>query len=165
MTEEWRAVPGADGYEVSDHGRVRCWRPKPYSAQPPVEARIVKPRTGTNGYQNVILGFKGKTGQIHRMVAEVFVAGQSAGLEVAHENGDRLDNRATNLAWKTRRENIADKRRHGTHGKTLTEDSVEEIRNSYIPGVTTYVYLAHRYGLTPSYVGKIIRRQSWSNAA
>lgn len=65
--EEWRPIEGFDGYEVSDQGRVRCWRPRSPFVSAPDEPRIVKPRRGTNGYLNVILGFKGKTAQIHRL--------------------------------------------------------------------------------------------------
>jgi hypothetical protein len=25
MTEQWLPIPGEDGYDVSDRGRVRCW--------------------------------------------------------------------------------------------------------------------------------------------
>ena len=160
MIEVWKPIEGFEGYEVSEQGRVRCWRAKGF-APPPPDPRIVKPRRGTNGYLNVILGYKGPTKMIHRLVAEAFVEGQEDGLQVAHENGVKTDNRATNLSWKTMVDNQRDKLVHGTNGKTLTMELVQGIREAYQPGVTTQEQVAAKFGITQAAVSKIIREQRW----
>lgn len=56
-----------------------------------------------------------KNRAVHRLICQAFHGDPpSDAHEASHINGDKLDNRACNLAWKTHRENEADKRRHGT---------------------------------------------------
>jgi hypothetical protein len=51
---------------------------------------------------------------VHSVVAAAFIGPRPEKHDVAHGNGDRLDNRAENLRYATRSENHFDKRRHGT---------------------------------------------------
>ena len=53
----------------------------------------------------------GKRHYLHRLVAEAFISNPSGKLEVNHINGNKLDNRAENLEWATRSDNM----RHATH--------------------------------------------------
>lgn len=165
MTETWLPVEGFDGYEISDLGRVRCWRRRYRFQEPPTEPRIVKLRMGTNGYLNVLLGFKSKTGQIHRLVAEAFVPGRLPGLEVAHQNGDRTDNRAVNLSWKTRKENMADMRGHGTSGRKINIGIARQVREVYDRGDLTQTEVGKMFDLTQGTVGKIVRGELWAEVA
>lgn len=165
MIEEWRPVEGFDGYEVSDAGNVRCSRPRG-NQQAPVEPRPLKPKGRKSGtYLRVQIGKYGPTRTVHSLVADAFVEGKAPGLEVAHENGNKYDNRAENLRWKTRKENHADKFRHGTNGRGLTREVVEAIRATYVPGKTTTRQVAEMFGITPSTVCKIVKRQRWEYAA
>ena len=160
--EEWRTIEGWEGYEVSNKGRVRCSRPIGY-AKAPVEPRILKLRVGTNNYLNVLLGYKGKTAYIHRIVAEAFLPGRCDGLHVCHVNGDRFDNRAENLVWQTAKQNMQDRRKHGTHGKKLTEIDVEEIRRLFHEDKLTNKEIAYMFGITHGTVNKIIRKAIWAD--
>jgi hypothetical protein len=91
----WRYVAGQEGrYEVSDAGHVRNSR----------TGRVLKPWLN-KGYAHVNLG-RGHRTAVHQLVAEAFIGARSAGTEVNHKNGQRDDNRATNLEWMTRAENI-----------------------------------------------------------
>lgn len=160
--EVWKEIPDFSGYEVSNLGNVRCWRPRPYNAPPPDNPRPVKSRIGTNGYPYVHLGYKGPTPMVHRLVAELFVEGQEEGLEVAHENGIKTDCRASNLRWTTRKDNFQDKKRHGTWGKKLTQDDVDLIRELYNNGEdVTQAQLANKFGVTQGYISKVLRMVSW----
>ena len=51
--------------------------------------------------------------RVHRLVLETFV-GPSNGMEVRHIDGNPLNNVVSNLAWGTRKEQIADQKAHGT---------------------------------------------------
>lgn len=114
-SEEWRPVPGWDGYEVSNHGRVRSWkkcRARPDEALPRVLAAHPLPR----GYLTLRLKDRGRrrSAYVHRLVLEAFVGACPAGQECRHLNGDPEDNHLENLAWGTPAQNGQDRERHGS---------------------------------------------------
>ena len=96
--ERWRSVLNfEDKYEVSDHGRVRR-----------KDGRVLKLHRRSN-YLFIALhdGRRAKTYDVHRLVAEAFCSGKSdIRNEVNHKNLDKLDNRADNLEWVSRTENV-----------------------------------------------------------
>ncbi|MFE0413620.1 HNH endonuclease signature motif containing protein [Streptomyces tendae] len=96
------------GYYVTDDGRV--WSAKG-------RGRWLKGSPNPGGYLIVGLYRAGKERRwrIHSLVAEVFYGPRPAGLDVCHNNGDRTDNRASNLRYGTRAENARDSVTHGTH--------------------------------------------------
>jgi ribosomal protein S25 len=165
LSEEWRPIAGHDGYEVSNLGRVRCWRPRNWVSKPPAEPRQVKPSPSNNGYLRVRLGKDGGTRTVHTLVAGAFVERPVGDFEVAHENGNRHDNRSYNLRWKTRKDNHADKRKHGTHGRKLTQEQVDEIRSSYVPNVVSMAKVGERFGVNHSTVHKIVRHIYWKEVS
>ncbi|NLR31373.1 HNH endonuclease [Lactobacillus sp. ZJLC3-7] len=69
---------------------------------------ILKPAVLKAGYQNVLLsGPNGrKNKMVHRLVAETFIPNPEDKEQVNHMNGNKLDNRVSNLEWTTRSENI-----------------------------------------------------------
>lgn len=121
--ERWLPIEGFPGYEVSDQGRVRCWRPRTHTAKAPTEPRLVASTPAPpGGYLMVQLctGDGRQAGKrVHRLVLETFV-GPSNGLDACHLNGVRTDNRLENLRWDTRKGNFSDKKLHGTSGKVFT---------------------------------------------
>ena len=163
LTETWKPIEGSWGYEVSSEGRVRCWRPIPHNAEPPVEARILKPKHAPNGYVYYILGYKGPTKYAHRLVAEAFIEGKGA--TVAHGNGIKTDNRVENLRWASFAENHADKLKHGTNGIKLTPELVREIRDAYVPGEVSQKKVGKMFGIAQGTVGKIVRGEYWKGVA
>ena len=110
---------------------------------------------------------RGVRAYAHIAVCEAFQGGRPEGKEVAHLNGDAGDNRPDNLAWKTRAENHADKRGHGTHVQgeaigwaKLTEADVREIRKlDHLP--TTIV--GRMYNVTPASITHIRSGRNWKH--
>lgn len=60
------------------------------------------------GYMRVQLKRGGlrRRAYVHRLVAECFVKKPDGNVEINHRNGDKKDNRADNLEWVTRSENL-----------------------------------------------------------
>lgn len=116
--EVWAVVAGYSGrYEVSNFGRVRSFNRKGPKGFLNSEPKILKANITKHGYADHTLflpGGKRTRKSVARLVLEAFVGPCPDGLEAAHLDGDRLNNNADNLAWKTHLENIRDKYDHGT---------------------------------------------------
>lgn len=175
--EEWRAVVGFEGlYEVSSLGRVRgVDRLVPYECGGRVVHRhvqgvVLRPQADHNGYLTVALQKHGKVTRrgIHQIVCRAFSGpAPNPDDEAAHNDGKRTNNRARNLRWATRRENLLDTIRHGTrprgerHGRAkLSRQSVHEIRTA--AGVFN-TDLARRYGVSSSMIGRIRSGKAWQH--
>jgi hypothetical protein len=110
-SETWRPIPGHEGdYEASDQGRIRSWRHKEGRRKRPT---ILAPSFTPTGYGGVSLSFgdgiiaRKKQHNVHLLVAKTFLGPKPTPLhECDHINGDPSDNRAENLEWVTREENI-----------------------------------------------------------
>jgi hypothetical protein len=141
--ELWRAIPEHPEFEVSDAGGVRAL----------ARTRLTKTRWGgmrtmhiqgrnisgwcCNGYRAVVLS-RGKQEYVHRLVALVFIGPAPDGpAEVNHINGDKSDNRVSNLEWVTHGENM----RHAREvlmmpqWRKVTPENVHEMRTMLAAGV------------------------------
>lgn len=143
--ERWRTID--DGYEVSDHGRVRNR----------LTGRVLRPgRANKSGHLSVSLG-RGNKRYVHQLVAIAFVPGQAPGLEVRHRDGKSGNNFWRNLEWATRGRNSQDKKHHGGQvNYKLTPAQVEEIRfRLAIPYRGFGAELAREYGVGQALISKI----------
>ena len=91
--EEWKTIEEFKNYEVSNLGQVR----HKYLG-------ILRLSISNNGCQHVKLcdgSHRRRDCLVHQLVAQAFVP-QPEGMHcVTHMNGDKRDNRATNLKWTT----------------------------------------------------------------
>ncbi len=152
--ETWRPIPDCNGwYEVSDLGRVRSWKTSGTSPRRASTPRILKPDVVKAGYARVSLSNVVKVNYtIHALVALAFLGARPDGLEVAHGNGDKLDNRLVNLRYATHVQNIADDRANDTRRNMVRTDAeVRAIRASQTP-ITA---LAKQYRACPKSIRKI----------
>lgn len=100
--EEFKELPDFDGiYQVSDLGRVKCFRGK--------KIKFLKQRLSTAGYLRTTLHFNGtrKTRHIHQLVVISFMGFVPKCQDYVpnHKNFIKTDNRKLNLEIVTNREN------------------------------------------------------------
>jgi hypothetical protein len=101
--EEWKDIAGYEGlYQVSSLGRIK--RINAYRQMhsnriiADTKRQYCQVRLSKNNEKQTLL--------VHRLVATAFVDNPDHKEEVNHINGDRYDNRAVNLEWNTRKENL-----------------------------------------------------------
>jgi hypothetical protein len=149
------------GYVISDDGRIQGpgrWHPG-----------WLKPGLSGSGYLHVGIERNGRylSTSVHVIVCTAFHGpAPTSAHEVAHNDGDRFNNHASNLRWDTHPGNHADKIQHGTslrgtgHNMVkLTEDQVREIRGLF--GALTESKIAERYGVSRGAVNDIRRGRNW----
>lgn len=173
--EEWRAIAGYRGYEVSSFGRVRSYRIHggARSGQLMETPRMKATRRHNHGYLVVVLQDepgRSRPTPVHVLVAAAFLGPRPEGHQVAHWDGDKLNAKLDNLRYATPRENAQDKHRHGTtcYGEAggnhkLTDPEVRQIFALYHREGWLQKDLAKSFGISQSQVSNIVRAASWTH--
>ncbi len=153
-------------YTVTDDGRVFSLPRR----QPSQKREIRSTRGGTGGaYRQFFLsnGKRFKRVYAHHLVAEAFIGSWPSGLQIRHLDGNPSNNRVSNLAWGTGKENMEDSRRHGILAKgtsnwnaKLNEKDVLAIRSALARSVMAR-QLARKYGLCEATISQIKSRTRW----
>lgn len=110
--EEWRPVPGYEGYyEVSSEGRVRSFR------RHGATGGLKRLTLGSNGYLVVSLSKHNvkKIHRVHRLVAFAFLGPAPSTVQVRHLDGNPSRSVLANLAYGSAGDNLLDRVAHGRH--------------------------------------------------
>lgn len=97
--EEWRDIDGYEGmYQVSNYGNVRSVDRTIVRSNGTKQRRKGKllKQGNKNGYRFVNL-CNGHSVSVHVIVAQAFIGKRPNNMDVCHINGNRSDNRASNL--------------------------------------------------------------------
>lgn len=176
-SEEWRAIPGYEGYEASSLGRIKSldrhlmfpgrWGPTRRFHR----GRILRIKVKPNGYCFVYTD-GARYLHVHRGVALAF-HGQppSPKHEGAHLNRNKWDNMPSNIVWATHLENMDHARQHGTlpvgsrNGThVLCEQIIPAIIERYTNGESS-AFLAAEFRVSSSAINQVIRAERWSHVA
>jgi len=179
--ENWKAVVGYDGfYEVSDLGAVRALdriieqRGRWGNVQRRMLPGGIKTQTmsePTPGYFRRTVGLsrdgKCSTRLVSHLVAEAFIGARPVGHEVAHCDGDSLNNCASNLRYALPADNTHDKFKHGTmlRGEQVASCKLTEEQARYIKSMRRKVRLidlANEFGVRESAISRIQNGIRWA---
>ncbi len=107
ITENWRAVPGYDRYEVSDLGRVRSYatRDGGEATVPHLLAHFIVRRYDAVNLMLDVGPRAQKTMKVHGLVMAAFVGPRPPGMHTNHISGNKRDNSLANLEYVTPQEN------------------------------------------------------------
>lgn len=154
-TEKWAEVVGYGGlYSISSFGRI--------ASHHRGDIRILHPTTNrANGYAYVNLCQNGiaKLFRVHVLVAKHFLPNPDCLLEVNHKDEDKLNNRADNLEWCTRKYNVnygtAQQKRRNKQGERVGKHVSQYSKTG--ERVRTYESIAEASRSVGSSVANIVR--------
>jgi len=167
---EYQNITGFPGYHVGSDGSVwTClnnrWGPDGYWR--PMKPQISK-RKHARFFVHLWKDGRKHARKIHTLVLTAFVGPRPKDQEGCHKNGDFRNNTLENLRWGTKKENAADKVKHGTDNRgekhplaELTSQKVIEIRRLHSTGQYTLKQIGELFEKTGQMIGKIVSRKNW----
>lgn len=147
-----KSIDGFSNYIVTSEGHVVNEN----------TGKCLKPRIVTGGYLGVTLSKGGKSyhKRLHRLIAEAFVPNPDGKPEVNHIDGDKQNNRADNLEWCTKSENMNHAYRTGLQ-KTAHKGKVKSVVCLNDGKVfNTISEASEHYGISKSQIYWCCRRES-----
>ncbi|WP_297478277.1 NUMOD4 domain-containing protein [Ferrovum sp.] len=173
MSEFWKDVVGYEGrYEVSNYGRIKSLTFRGHKRKVP---KILKQaKDGFDGRLKVNLSPGKNNGRrkvlkVHHLVLAAFSGPRQAGNYGCHNDGDYLNNCATNLRWDTPKANQNDRLLHGTGNNgernpnsKLTNEDVLQIKVALLKYRRGDVNrLADKYSVSRGTISDIKRGRTW----
>lgn len=169
LPDNAKEIPGFRGYYATSDGKV--WSGPKTGIGRNHPGGFLSLGKASSGYLVVVLSKERKryTKSVHRLILETFSGRPSKNLDCCHNNGDRLDNRIENLRWDTRKNNEADKVKHGTDNRgerhsmaILNTSQVRHIRQLLLDAVLNQREIAKLFGVHFSTINKIARGVNWA---
>jgi len=182
--EIWKDVFGWEGlYAVSNLSRVKrisnivrtCGTSRNYTNRI-IKERVLKGSIDKAGYYRIDLrnGPNRTNALLHRLVAKAFIPNPENKPQINHIDGNKTNNRVSNLEWCTHKENM----RHGYKNglipiKTLLKNELSiasKLNNSQVIEIKCRLKngdrvsdIAKDYPVTRSAIGEIKYGRSWAN--
>lgn len=171
--KKWKKIDGWN-YSVNNYGKIRNDK----------TGRILKPIYDSCGYEGAILHENGKKlrKSIHQFVADAFVGPCPDGLTVNHIDGNKKNNKAWNLEYLTRSDNMKHayklglKKPNGKLNKSynygsnnynakLNDGIIRKIRKQYKTGMYTQKELAKKFDTTQAQINGIVNYKRWKHVS
>jgi hypothetical protein len=170
---EYKPIVGFPDYRVGSDGSIWSSRKRGGHGGSSTAWRRAKTFIKRNGYVSAVL--YANVGEpkhllVHRIVLTAFVGECPEGMECRHKNGIKLDNSSSNLEWGTRKENIGDKKKHGTYlygsmvkSSKLDDSKVSQIKQRFSAGLASLSELSKENNVSYSLISKIILNKAWKH--
>lgn len=153
--EEFRDLQGFDNYQISNLGRI-------YSKKKRTCLKVKK--LGNSGYYQVRLSKDGKYvyKNLHRILAETFIPNPNNYRTVNHINGNKLDNRISNLEWAddcTQQHQACLLGLKPTTQHILTEEEILDVYKRYFEKGESVCSIAKSYNTRQQQITKLVKGQ------
>ena len=160
--EIWKDIPGYEGkYQASNLGRIRSIdRPIGIPGKKGfknLKGRVLRPGPTKSGHLYVVLGHGAAGSPVHQLIALTFIGPRPDGTEVCHNDGDPTNNRADNLRYDTRTNNILDTFKIGKRWRKLSLEDIKAILQE--PKTATCSALAKKYGVSSTTISRVRLRR------
>lgn len=165
---QYRDVVGIEGYRVSDEMSLQTRWTKPYDSAPvrlwTLGDAWREVDTWTKDGRYVLAYLLGKQYRCHLLVLAAFVGPRPPRMEGRHKDGDRHNWRLDNLEYGTRKDNMQDAIKHGTHtclnNRCLSKETAREIRELYRSGKSNVRVLTLKYNACRRTIYNIINEKN-----
>jgi hypothetical protein len=108
----WYEIPGWPGYRISHTADILSLkRNEPRLLQPSVRGEYLRVNLTKDGQLTMV--------RVHVLMARTFLGECPEGMEVCHNDGNKLNCHLSNLRYDTHSENALDEVRRGTHWQTV----------------------------------------------
>jgi predicted DNA-binding protein YlxM (UPF0122 family) len=153
--EEFRDLQGFDNYQISNLGRI-------YSKKKRTCLKVKK--LGNSGYYQVRLSKDGKYiyKNLHRILAETFIPNPNNYRTVNHINGNKLDNRISNLEWAddcTQQHQACLLGLKPTTQHILTEEEILDVYKRHFENNESIYSIAKLYNTRKQQIAKLVKGQ------
>jgi len=171
----WKPVSGFEShYEMN----LNCEVKRTAQSANGKTNNIISPKVIRSGYLQYALWVDSKPHwkMAHRLLWETFVGPIPKGLQINHKNGDKQDNRLSNLEVVTASENTRHKFRTLGHkppnnpsfgvkngSAKLNEKTVRNIRKLYRTSIPNQHHLAAKFGVCQRTINLIVRKKTWGH--
>ena len=160
--EIWKDIPGYEGkYQASNLGRIRSLDrqlgtpgKKGFKT---MKGQVLRPGPTKSGHLYVVLGHGAAGSPVHQLIALAFIGPRPEGKEVCHNDGDPTNNRADNLRYDTRTNNILDTFKIGKRWRKLSLEDMKAILQE--PKTETCAALAKKHGVSATTISRVRLRR------
>lgn len=184
MEEIWKDIEGFS-YQISNFGNIKSLgRYIPYvdgrsgkQCKRCAKETILKSSVGTSGYPTTHIYTDEPvrhTVMIHRLVAKYFIPPVEGKDYVNHIDGDKTNNKATNLEWVSFSENVEHAIENGLlrncgEDNVLSKLTIDEVNliialKSDDSSCWSQAKLGKMFNVSPSTIGAILNGKSWKRA-